>query len=300
MTSGQYDRAWYADEQDLVIYSFHMPLFFFLAGLFARRSAAKKLASALREKTVTIVYPYFLWSIVSVLLAVLAASAVNAAADPRVILGLWYEPVYQYWFLYALLICHVITILTRADWRITALLCAVSAVGVGTDIESAGMASLAFRYYVYFALGLLIAPWLIVPGASPAVLALVALVAALLFSASFIADSAVPHRALVIIRGATGSAATIAIAMLVARRSHWLAALGIASMAIYVLHTIFTAGTRIAFRALEVPNDLVTLVVSTAIGLFIPYVIWRCACRYRLVPMLGLGAQPRNWQGRAA
>src|ERR1700677_3177825 len=44
------------------IYTFHMPFFFFLAGLNVRRSIAKGRKAFLWGKVWTIAYPYFLWS----------------------------------------------------------------------------------------------------------------------------------------------------------------------------------------------------------------------------------------------
>src|SRR6266511_3040172 len=49
---------------DTWIYSFHMPLFFFLTGLFIARSAEKKtLPHFIFDKVATLAYPYFVWSI---------------------------------------------------------------------------------------------------------------------------------------------------------------------------------------------------------------------------------------------
>ena len=86
MVSGAYDPAWRADMQDDVIYAFHMPLFFFLAGLFAQRSLAQGVTAFVRDKAVTLAYPYFLWSVISVALALLAAGAVNTAMSSNAIL----------------------------------------------------------------------------------------------------------------------------------------------------------------------------------------------------------------------
>src|SRR5687767_4607121 len=48
---------------DSFIYSFHMPLFFFLSGLFIERSASRETSTFITTKLRTIVYPYVLWSI---------------------------------------------------------------------------------------------------------------------------------------------------------------------------------------------------------------------------------------------
>ena len=69
-------------------------------------------------------------------------------------------------------------------------------------------------------------------------------------------------------------------------------------MAIYVLHTIFSAGTRIALRAVGFSDNLVALMLGTLIGIVGPLAVWALARHYRLLPWLGLGAQPRMGQDR--
>jgi fucose 4-O-acetylase-like acetyltransferase len=105
---------------------------------------------------------------------------------------------------------------------------------------------------------------------------------------------------IVVGRAVFGIIATVGIAMLCAPWSRWLALLGTASMAIYVLHTIFSAGVRMALYAVGFSNNLVALVLGTLIGIAGPLGVWAVARRYRLLPWLGLGAQPRIGQERAA
>jgi fucose 4-O-acetylase-like acetyltransferase len=298
VTAGAFDAGWHADAQDAVIYSFHMPLFFFLAGLFARRSLSKGVGVFVREKAVTLVYPYFLWSVVSVALALLAAGAVNSPKSFDAILMLGTTPVYQYWFLYALAICQVIALITRADWRISAVLCLVSALGLGTG--GFGMVTIAVSFYLYFGVGILIAPHMAQVQPRRDVVAVAALVAVIAFGLTYAVEAMWPSRMIVVGRAVFGIIATVGIAMLCAPWSRWLALLGTASMAIYVLHTIFSAGVRMALYAVGFSNNLVALVLGTIVGIAGPLGVWAVARHYRLLPWLGLGAQPRIRQERGA
>ena len=88
--------------------------------------------------------------------------------------------------------------------------------------------------------------------------------------------------------------------MLCAPWSRWLTVLGTASMAIYVLHTIFSAGVRIGLAAVGFTDDLIILVLGTLIGILMPFAIWMAAREYRLLSVLGLGAQPRCRQDISA
>ena len=297
VTAGAFDPSWHADVQDAVIYSFHMPLFFFLAGLFARRSLAKGGPLFLREKMVTLVYPYFLWSLVSIALAIMAAEAVNSPKNADAMLTLWTTPVYQYWFLYALAICQLLALLTRADWRITAVLCAISAVGWGTG--GFGMLTIAISFYVYFGAGILLAPLLPRVKNKKGAVIVVATLAAIAFSLTYLNEAMWPDRALMVARAVLGIIATMGVAMVCASKARWLALLGTASMAIFVLHTIFSAGLRMALHAVGYSNNLVALVLGTLVGIAGPLTVWVVARRYRLLPWLGLGASLRIGQERA-
>jgi fucose 4-O-acetylase-like acetyltransferase len=291
VTSGAYDPAWHADVQDDVIYAFHMPMFFFLAGLFAAKSLVKGTGPFLRDKGVTLLWPYVLWSVVSIVLGVLGSGAVNGPITYASIAEIWRTPVYQYWFLYVLLICQLILLAVRADWRVVAALTLASAV-IGISM-TLGMLSFAFNFFVYFGAGVLAAPWLLKWQAGKSLLLAIVIGSVALFAASYSVGNAIPARVLVLTRAFSGSIGVMALAMLVAPHARWLAVLGAASMSVYVLHTIFSAGLRIAWRMTGIENNLMALVLGTLVGILVPLAIWFVARRYALLPWLGLGSQPQ-------
>ena len=110
-----------------------------------------------------------------------------------------------------------------------------------------------------------------------------------------LADLAV-GRPLALGRAVLGCTFVIGVAMLCAPRARWLSVVGTASMAIYVMHTIFSAAIRIGARSIGFSHDGVTLIVGTIGGLVFPFVIWLIARHYGVLPQLGLGAQPRRRQ----
>lgn len=100
-------REW-AAFLDSWIYTFHMPVFFFISGLFIESSAKRPLNSFIVSKLRTIAYPYFVWSIFQELLRILSGGSTLS--------GLWkiiYQPVMQYWFLYVLFLLGLLYALTR-------------------------------------------------------------------------------------------------------------------------------------------------------------------------------------------
>lgn len=88
------------------IYAFHMPVFFFLAGLFAMRSTQRTVGEFLADKFRVIVYPYLLWSLIQLAIMGLLGGVTNLGAvtlTPVSILRyLFVDPFMQFWFLYAL------------------------------------------------------------------------------------------------------------------------------------------------------------------------------------------------------
>lgn len=87
---------------DSVIYTFHMPLFFFLSGLFFYGSLQKRGVQALvLTKVDTILYPYIVWSLLQGTAEVLLSRYTNGSVGFAQVLNLL-EPRAQFWFLYAL------------------------------------------------------------------------------------------------------------------------------------------------------------------------------------------------------
>jgi len=94
----------------LTIYTFHMPLFFFLAGLFVAerlKSAPQKFIAGTFTK---IARAYFTWAAIQFTVIYLMGSLLNHPATgdylPQLIAIIW-SPVSQFWFLYALFFMQI-------------------------------------------------------------------------------------------------------------------------------------------------------------------------------------------------
>lgn len=98
------DSAWITLGEAWTKFSFNMPIFFFLSGLFIIRSVRKPLRDFTADRIRTTVYAYFLWSIISIVVA----SIVGSQTDSSITFSLetfgrmFYDPLLHYWFLYAL------------------------------------------------------------------------------------------------------------------------------------------------------------------------------------------------------
>jgi fucose 4-O-acetylase-like acetyltransferase len=118
ITSAKGSDLLLAHQIDAWIYAFHMPLFFFLSGLFAR-SLRKKTPQAFFDSRWTIlVYPYLLWSLI--IHGTRTIAGMTDKSWPQFLANFWkvsYEPIGIFWFLYVLcLISSLYYLLFSNPW----------------------------------------------------------------------------------------------------------------------------------------------------------------------------------------
>jgi fucose 4-O-acetylase-like acetyltransferase len=276
------DAESWQEVQDGVIYSFHMPLFFVLAGLFLWGSIEKNRRGFLAGRWEQMIYPYLLWSAVTAGIELPLSHFVNSPLSWHEVWQIPFKPIEQYWFLYALLVHQLIAAIAYPrKWLLPA------AVIVGLALVSwLGGAWIVLRsmlYLPYLVVGMFAVPLLqmlaratFVTRASVAAGGWLAF-AAITASSVPGADSMVRGYAL----GFSGSLGLIAAAMLlapIAALSRPLVLLGQASLAIYVAHTIFSAGMRIALKLIGIaPETGISFLAANVVGLLFPLMLWRAA-----------------------
>lgn len=274
----------------LAIYLFHMPLFFLLSGLFIVARIDRGQDRFLREIGRGIVWPYFLWGLLQTLVAYLASSYTNIPIhDVWPELGkMFTHPPAQFWFLYALFVAQILALIVVP--RIGAsgfflLSLALFCMDLGALPPVFDTTS---RMLPFFALGI----WL---GRAPALMAPVppvsrmqaAGLAALASVAIWLSCRATmagvdfaelktltitrlawgwPH----VLTALLGLSAAIALALhLPPRLREGLRYLGSRSMAIFVLHIMVIAGTRIVLVKIfhfDDPAMLATLLTILGVG----------------------------------
>ena len=242
-----------------LVYTFHMPMFFLLSGVFVERRLAKSRADFLHSTLGRIAWPYFLWS--SIQLAVINAlgTLVNtpAAFDIASYVDLIWRPVSQFWYLHILFLFLIASYLIVPHFGAKALL--VASLFVYSLQELYGFAyplSHLCRFFPFYALGVLMGSDLVRAQASNARAPLIAAGAAAIWLVcaygaraagyGYWSDGAVPA-------AIAGTVAWLALAnapQVACQRI--LLLLGRCSLAIYVLHVLFVAGTRIVMHKLFV------------------------------------------------
>lgn len=140
------------------VYLFHVPCFFFASGyLYANRTinSISEYIHFIIKKLIILGTPYFSCSIFYLFFSAILSSEMNTSYAPNAVMTLWYEPMAQYWYLYALFEFLVIfplieVVFGRLNKVWIVLVLALLAMFVDTDIVCL---SYIVEYTVFFELG---------------------------------------------------------------------------------------------------------------------------------------------------
>tara|TARA_R110002012_G_scaffold165463_1_gene327732 strand:- start:1689 stop:2690 length:1002 start_codon:yes stop_codon:yes gene_type:complete len=93
--------------------SWLMPMFFMVSGMLIRSSIKNKPARTHRSKLLDWLYIYLLWSLIIYLVRLLSNSFTNTNMAANEIFFILWDPVPTIWFIYALALSHLVTLLVR-------------------------------------------------------------------------------------------------------------------------------------------------------------------------------------------
>ncbi|MDB5203433.1 MAG: hypothetical protein JWQ27_2842 [Ferruginibacter sp.] len=99
------DHYMFLEYLNIFFFSFRMPLFFIISGIFVAGSLQKRgLPNFVETKMRSILYPYFLWGFLQLSLQMVFSKYTNGHPTPESYLHLFYLPreIAQFWYLYAL------------------------------------------------------------------------------------------------------------------------------------------------------------------------------------------------------
>jgi fucose 4-O-acetylase-like acetyltransferase len=273
-----------------VIYSFHMPLFFFLSGVFLLPSMAKRSPkSFLLTKVDTILYPYVIWSLLQGAIEVVLSHYTNGHVTITEVLSFAWMPRAQFWFLYVLFFVFALALLiyrrsNSEGWSAGVFVGSILLFFIGGMLPGVYLISMLAHNFVYFSLGTLAAfrlrnlygDWLV---------SLLGVVVLFVLSQWF-------FQVLQGFRyGSNAPAVSLLLAIigigLIVVISKWLAKfnlpllayLGRHSMTIYLVHVLAGSGCRIILQKFLGVTDVgIHLLLGTLAGLLLPLLFyWWCS-----------------------
>lgn len=271
-----------------LIYSFHMPLFFVLAGYAAALAPSDNAARFVRGLFWGVVLPYLVWSTIWIgVKAALPEATTNPAGLTDLTRILW-APVEHLWFLYALFFARIVWQLVPRD-RLMPVAASVIPVLLVAALTLRLMwpAALTVPYFLenlaFYGMGLaLLAPSL-TRLTDRHHLSFIMLASGAVWLAIVLASPPIFDARVVAIVALAGSPMVIACARVLpqpkARALQWIATVGEASLVIYVLHLFFTAATRWVLVSNPAIGEPLLLLLSTFAGLLGPLAVYVATSR---------------------
>ncbi|MBY6198756.1 acyltransferase family protein [Vibrio hangzhouensis] len=270
----------YFNELDTIVYSFHMPLFFFISGMFVQQSLDNRGSKGvILSKIDTLVYPYIIWSLCQGMIEVALSTYTNGNATLIEVLSLW-DPRAQFWFLYVLFTTFCITCLiyyyTKKGLLIIGLALALVAYYQSLPMEIYVVDyvySKLSSHWVYFMLGMLYQHPSIKSLTQSTRIPLV--IACTLF---VIIQILLLNEIYILNEWTTQLIAAIISILFVIELSKSscelnipsLKFLGISSMEIYLIHILTGSGARVILFRLGIDEVYAHIIIGTISGLAVP------------------------------
>ncbi|MES9905678.1 MAG: acyltransferase [Sedimenticola sp.] len=267
---------------DSIIYSFHMPLFFFLSGMFFCQSLLKRgPIKLLANKIDTVIYPYLLWSVIQGVVEVSLSPYTNGSVTYTDVFMLLYEPRAQFWFLYALFMVFVVASIIYAHlsnhYIFSVFVCSSLIYLIQKDIPSPFHLNFITSNFAFFAFGV----WFNRLGSlerlgSRKVFSAV-LLAFILFQYVFhellnltYADKGIYSFILTVI----SLLFVVSLSIVFSRKPiAWIAFIGSSSMVIYLTHILVSSGSRIILQNIfDVDSASMHTIIGCLLGIAVPLV----------------------------
>lgn len=315
---------------NIFFFSFRMPLFFIVSGIFIGGSLVRKgIGDYIGNRFQTIFYPLIVWGSIQISLQLLFAGYANAEREPMNYLHLIIDPrkIEQFWYLNALFFVSVLYALVHwygkvKPWHqliLGVILYAVSGYCHVHNIHIGFLIDVSF-FYLFFAVGHVFSD-LVLNTKNHSILTswrttLIALPFFVLVQHYFTYlnllhkdDYYVQYQqpAIFAITALLGGAFVIQVSFLLQKLDimRFLRVIGYHSLYIYVMHLMITSGLRsLLLKSVGIQNIPVLLVVSVTAGVILPVILYNIAERAGAWWLFTLkktatAAEPKPREGKA-
>jgi len=294
---------------DSIIYGFHMPFFFFLSGLFVESSLRKRGAkNYLIDKFLRIFYPYIIWSILQVSVEVIFSDQTQKGATLSDLLTIVYRPWGQFWFLYALLIMHIMYAVFNYLGRYSALLIFITAVILFFYPLPIGIMALGgfSNHVIFFSSGIFFGRYFIEAEKYEIPLWGIILLLAILIGSGYLVFEKLiepmrlagrSYRFYFLYLAILGIIACSATAQYLARRniSKFLQVLGTYSLQIYLVHMLAGVGIRmILLLVFGIQNWIAHIIIGMIFALIAPIFLQKISGRWNFPYLFEMRRQTKT------
>lgn len=273
---------------DSIVYSFHMPLFFFLSGLFFYQSFNKKGGRQLvLSKVDTIFYPYLIWSLFQGSIEVFLSNFTTGSVSWAEVFDLLANPRGQFWFLitlFAIFLTISIVFSTKAIKHSKLVFAAAALLYLYPKVlPSVPVLQLLAQNLVYFCFGIVFMKDVNIDKIS-SFKALFA-GAVLFVSGQWLFQGYFFDNDLVELILALISIVFIVSASnkLAQKPYKFIVFIGSSSMAIYLMHILASSGTRVILSGVfNIDNYATHLIVACLVGLIGPLIAVKIIERFNI------------------
>jgi uncharacterized membrane protein YcfT len=255
---------------------FRMPLFFFIAGIFAFRSIARPTSTFLDRTVLHLVWIYLVWSFIHWGIKAPFGDLGNNGLDPDAILHIAYAPINVLWFIYALLLYFLVTRLLRdvPGFVLVALAATIAAVPYQPELKWIQRTS---NLYVFFVMGYVGSEMVLERARALRPIHALALVPAFAATAVALVLAGVwSDPSIWFAGGLFGILAMISLCVALAptRIGDLMAFLGNHSLPIFVCHTIVGPTTRVLLQRGGITDDPTLLIlICTVVAVGAPVIL---------------------------
>lgn len=303
---------------NIFFFSFRMPLFFIVSGIFVGVSIAKKGAHHyINSRVQTIFYPLLVWGCIQITLQLLFSHYINVTRVPIDYVRLVYMPrsVEQFWYLNALFFVSVLYVSIKVflglkPWQnlvLGIIFYGIAAYFHMTETNIGFLIDVLF-FYLFFAIGDNISSWMLNPNNYrwfTSVKVFLFILPFFVVIQHYFTLVNLKHNndyyvqnfqpSLYAIAALIGGALIISLSYLLQKWNilRFLRVIGYHSLYIYVMHLIITSATRtVLVRLLHVTNVPLLMVVSIVAGILIPIMVYNIAQRAGIWWLFSLKKEP--------
>jgi len=273
---------------DFAIYTFHMPLFFFLSGMNVLSSREKPGFFARRARS--IVLPYLVFSLIQGGVQVVLAGSTNGTTGWADLLLIPISPISPFWFFYVLMIYVCIVSVWRPGWSMLACAATMLLLSPLAQEMDVWLFFQILYFFGFYVAGVMWQP----PRLSGWNCTLIGFGCLTVWAGgvSLALSMGMPvdayYSLLVLPVTIAGIGLVIVASQMLEGAGDWLAYIGQNVIAIYVMHILAAAGTRIILSELGISSPAVFVVLGTFAGIVLPLVALLVMQRLKIAGFLGL------------